>query len=220
MTAAGLTDGTVAINKLSVNTQLGFSIATYNGNNSTGTVAHGLGEKPGLIIIKNIDSDNTSWIIFHDAVPATQYLQFTTAAATTASNRFNNTEPTSTVWSFGTSDNVHTTSEHVVYSFISKEGVSKIGSYTGTGVTGHSVTTGFEPSFLMFKATNAVDAWYIFDNKRDTSGVNTAYLSPNDNGAEAGGTSGFTFTSTGFTIEGTANFNNANGRKITYIAFS
>jgi hypothetical protein len=213
MTAAGLTDGSVSINKLSVNTKLGFSIATYNGNNSTGTVAHGLGQKPQFIIIKNIDSDNTSWIIFHDDISATKYLQFTGAGATTASNRFNNTEPTSTVWSFGTSDNVHTTDEHVVYSFTSKRGVSEIGSYEGNGgeVT---VKTGFEPAFVLSKNVTASSGdWVIHDNVRGGN----KYLYPYLNYAE--GTSNdydVTFHRDGFTIDGYT----TNNHKHIYVAFA
>ena len=213
MSAAGLTEGSVNINKLSVNTELGFSIATYNGNDSTGTVAHGLGQKPELIIIKAIDhSAATSWTVFHDAIPATKYLTLnTTDAATTASNRFNNTEPTSTVWSFGTSDNVHTTNEHVVYSFASKRGVSKVGSYKGTGSGGNKVVTGFEPAFIIQKS-DAGSGWVIIDSKR-----NDKYLQANTNGAEAP-LDIVDFNRDGFTLKG--NNMNGSGVKYIYLAFA
>ncbi len=224
MSAAGLTEGSVNINKLSVNTELGFSIATYNGNDSTGTVAHGLGQKPELIIIKAIDhSAATSWTVFHDAIPATKYLTLnTTDAATTASNRFNNTEPTSTVWSFGTSDNVHTTNEHVVYSFASKRGVSKVGSYKGTGSGGNKVVTGFEPAWLMVKnISNSGYSWTIFDNKRDTENPNEQQLFPNLDSVEFTTTTNtIDFNRDGFTLKGSQETTNGSGHNYIFLAFA
>ena len=224
MTAAGLTDGTVGTNKLSVNTKLGFSIATYDGNNSTGTVAHGLGVKPEMIIIKNIEDGNTVWTVYHSAIGATKYLSFNTDEANTASNRFNNTEPTSTVWSFGTSDNVHQSGEeHIVYSFTSKRGVSKVGSYTGTGAAGNKVYTGFEPAWIMIKNSSGGE-WNIYDNKRDTANPRDVTLWANADSTEAtasqSGVYDVDFNRDGFTIQNAYSPQNQSGAKILYLAFA
>ena len=216
MNAANLTEGTVSINKLSVNTNLNFSIATYNGNNSTGSVAHGLGVKPELIIIKSTGS-TSSWIVYCDEVGATKYLTLnSTDGAATATNRFNNTEPDTNTWTFGTSDNVHTTNEHVVYSFASKRGVSKVGSFIGTGTSGNKIYTGFEPAFIITKRSSSSGAnWAIIDNKRSTDSDKNDYLAADTSNAEATSGSGITFNRDGFTFNG-ASFNTNGATHIYY----
>ena len=216
MNAANLTEGTVSINKLSVNTNLNFSIATYNGNNSTGSVAHGLGVKPELIIIKSTGS-TSSWIVYCDEVGATKYLTLnSTDGAATATNRFNNTEPDTNTWTFGTSDNVHTTNEHVVYSFASKRGVSKVGSFIGTGTSGNKIYTGFEPAFIITKRSSSSGAnWAIIDNKRSTDSDKNDYLAADTSNAEATSSSGITFNRDGFTFNG-GSFNTNGATHIYY----
>ena len=114
------------------NTTAGFSIVTYTGTTSAGTVAHGLGAVPKMIIIKNRDDGAENWAVYHagiasDAETDYMYLDTTNAAADDA-NLFNDTAPTSTVFSIGTSGVVNQAEAHVAYCFAEKQGYSKFGS--------------------------------------------------------------------------------------------
>jgi hypothetical protein len=77
------------------------------------------------------------------------YLVFNTTAATADDNTYwNDTSPTSSVFSVGTNNATNASaSTYVAYLFASLAGVSDIGSYTGNG-TSVSVTTGFQPRFI------------------------------------------------------------------------
>ena len=99
--AVANTDGTIT-SQVSANQDAGFSIVSYTGNGTNATVGHGLNKTPKFIITKNRDA-SVNWIIYHGSVGATQYLRFTTDAATTQSSIFNDTEPTSSVFSLGSS---------------------------------------------------------------------------------------------------------------------
>jgi hypothetical protein len=200
--------------KQSVNTKLGFSITQFEGAGSGKTLPHGLDAFPELYIIKSVDSA-TNWWTYTVEGGDFQYLQLNGTNAGIDADQYYD-RPTAELVEQGQTLN----DTSVMYAFTSKRGVSKVGTYIGTGASGNKVYTGFKPAFVMIKATNATDAWYIMDNKRDTSGVNTQYLSPNDSDAETGGTSGFTFTEDGFICEGTGNFHNASGRKFVYLAFA
>ena len=200
--------------KQSVNTKLGFSITEYDGAGSGKTLPHGLDAFPELYIIKTLDTTDNWWAYTVEGGDF-QYLRLNGTNQGIDADQYYD-RPTAELVEQGQTLN----NRSVMYAFTSKRGVSKVGTYTGTGSSGNKVYTGFKPAFVMIKATNATDAWYIMDNKRDTSGVNTQYLSPNDTDAETGGTSGFTFTEDGFICEGTGNFHNASGRKFAYLAFA
>jgi hypothetical protein len=149
------TDGTIT-STVSANTDSGFSIVTYTGTGSAATVGHGLGAVPRMIIVKNRDQAD-AWQVYHaanTANPETDYLVLNTTAATAdAADRWNDTLPTSTVFSIGNGVEVNTnTEDYVAYVFAAIPGYSAFGSYTGNGsADGPFVYTGFSPAFMLLK---------------------------------------------------------------------
>jgi hypothetical protein len=142
------TDGSIT-STVSANTTSGFSIVTFTSTGSTSTIGHGLGSAPAMIIGKRRDSTST-WTVGHQSLGWTKFLRLEdTTAVGTETGWWNNTNPTSTVFTHGTNWSAGT---WVAYCFAEKKGFSKFGSYTGNGnADGTFVYTGFKPAFLMKK---------------------------------------------------------------------
>ena len=199
----------------------GFDIVTYTGTGVARTVAHNLGVAPSMMIVKR--SDNVgAWFVYHQSQGATKYMTIDTAAATTSSTAWNNTAPTSSVFTVGTDNNVNGTSgTYVAYLFAAVAGYSAFGSYTGNGsADGTFVFTGFRPRFVMVKRTDAAGQnWVILDTSRDTSNVAKNGLYPNLSNAEDAGWN-VDILSNGFKPRDTASAWNASGGTYIYAAFS
>ena len=220
-TASSNTDGSIT-SQVSANTTSGFSIVSYTGNGSAGaTVGHGLGTTPSLMIFK--DRDNTrDWIVYHKDLGATKFIKLNlTDASGTTSGYFNNTEPTSSLFTVGSGTSVNNSgTDYISYCFAEKKGYSKFGSYTGNGSTdGTFVYTGFKPAFVMMKRTNTTGEWGMFDNKRDSFNVATAELKANASDAEEVN-GAIDFLSQGFKLKATSAFMNASGSTYIYMAFA
>ena len=223
-TTASNTDGSIT-STVSANTTSGFSIVSYTSTGSNATVGHGLGEAPAMIIFKRRSGDTENWVVYHKSLGATKHLKLNlTDAENTSSERFNNTEPTSSVFSLGISGDVNGgTSPFIAYCFAEKKGFSKFGSYTGNGnADGTFVYTGFKPAFTMIKRTDTTSDWNIMDNKRAVSfNPNTKELYANSSQAEAtGGQTIRDFLSNGFKLRGTSGGTNASGGTYIYMAFA
>ena len=226
-TTSSNTDGTIT-STVQASTEAGFSIVTYTGTGTAGTIGHGLGKKPSHIIVKARSHTGTSWTNYHGTLGAGKYLALQSTQAQnsgTNTDRWNNTEPTTTVFSVGTHVAVNNSSSYtyVAYVFAEIEGYSKFGSYTGNGSSdGTFVYTGFRPAWVMFKASSVSgENWYILDNKRDVDNVVGQYLYANTNGAESDLTSSYPldFLSNGFKIRN-ATYPNTSGRTYIYMAFA
>jgi len=203
----------------------GFDIVSYTGNGSARTISHSLSAVPGWIIVKNRD-EGESWPIYHHkntSAPATDYLALNDTHATTDSNtRWNDTAPTSSVFTVGTSDVVNkNTIKYIAYLFAEKKGYSKFGSYAANeSVDGTFVYTGFKPAFVILKQSNLARDWHMFDNKRSTFNAVGRYLRPNVSGAEDSGEDYLDLLSNGFKLKNTGNrFNDADGTYI-FMAFA
>ena len=200
-----------------------FDIVSYTGNGSARTISHSLSAVPGWIIVKNRDGVKPLYIYHHKntSAPATDYLALNTNGATTDSNtRWNDTAPTSSVFTVGTSDVVNkNTVKYIAYLFAEKQGYSKFGSYAANeSVDGTFVYTGFKPAWVLLKqeSTPAQSMGICGIIKRSTFNAVGRYLSPNVSGAEDSGEDVFRFTFQWFqTKKITGNrFNDADG---TYI---
>ena len=154
----------------SVNNDAGFSIVTYTGNDAVATVKHGLSSAPKMMIIKDRTADTTNdWLVYHDVLGNTKSIKLNlTAAAGTDAPAWNNTSPTSSVFTIARNGNINGSSNTIVaYCFAEKQGYSKFGSYKGNGnVDGTFVYTGFKPAWIMTKVTNTTSNWFLHDNKR------------------------------------------------------
>ena len=224
-TAVSNTDGTIT-SSVSANPTAGFSVLTYTGTGGTKTVGHGLGVAPQMVIVKGRNG-GTNWVVYHVGMGATKYmLMNTTSAAATDSTPWNNTSPTSTVVSLGTSSNTNgNTAPFVAYCFAEVEGYSKFGSYTGNGSTdGPFVYTGFRPAFVMIKNSSVGSGgydWVMIDTSRSTYNIQSASLSANLSSAEYTGTLvGIDILSNGFKSRVTNAAINGNGNKMIYMAFA
>jgi len=147
----------------------GFDIVTFTGNQTARTISHSLSAKPEWLWIKNREKDE-SWHTQHGALGATKTAESnTTGAFGTGSTIWNDTEPTTSVFSVGNNGNINETDSGIlVYLWTSKQGYSKFKSYTGNGsADGSFIYTGFKPAFVMIKASAAAKNWEMFDNKRD-----------------------------------------------------
>ena len=219
------------------NTTAGFSIVTYTGTTSAGTIAHGLGAVPRMIIIKNRDDGAENWAVYHagiasDAETDYLYLDSTNAAADDA-NLFNDTAPTSTVFSIGTSGVVNQAEAHIAYCFAEIKGYSKIGSYTGNGnADGPFLYLGFRPKFIIIKRTDTTGSWFLIDSVRDINTLGAAntkgsaeaqhqQLFADASDAEATyNSSAGDFLSNGYKLKGTNASTNASGGTFIYLAFA
>ena len=172
-TTASNSDGTIT-STVQANTTAGFSIVTYTGTGSAGTIGHGLGVAPKVVIVKARTGVATSWAVFHKdgstSDDDTLVLQ-TTAAKATYAGFWNNQYPSSSV--FGISNDIWlngNTENFVAYCFAEKQGYSKFGTYTGAGSSSPFVYTGFKPAFLLIRRIDAANSWGIVDNKRGYNG--------------------------------------------------
>ena len=205
------------------NTTAGFSIVTYTGTGSGNTIGHGLGVTPDWIIVK-VRSTTNNWGVWHqDLGGANKYLKLnTTDSIITATDVWNNTLPTSTVFSTGAAGTSNDSGEtYVAYCFTSIKGYSKFGSYTGNGnADGAFVYTGFKPAWLMVKkSVGNARAWVIHDNKRDIDNPTASRLDANTN--EAAQSSGhFDFLSNGFKCRSTEGATNQDTHTFVYMAFA
>ena len=220
-TAASNTDGSIT-SSVSANAAYGFSIVTYTGTGSNATVGHGLNKAPGLILIKRRNGSG-SWSVYHSALGATQYVRLNrTDAAASSVGYFNDTEPTTSVFSIGTTASVNSgSSTYVAYCFANVPGYQRVGQYTGNGsTTGPVVVTGFKPRFLLIKnASLAGSNWFIFDSERSPSNPVKLNLKPNLSDAEETDSSGTVdFNENGFQIKSSGTHPNGNGNTIIYLA--
>jgi len=154
----------------------GFSIVGYTGTGSVSTIGHGLGIAPDMIIIKNRDqgSGGWNWKVYHSSLGNTKDMSLNrTDAAATTTTFWNNTSPTSTVFTIGTDGVVNTNGNNfIAYCFASIKGFSKAFSYTGNGSSdGTFIYCGFKPAWVMVKASSTTGQWPICDNKRGAANI-------------------------------------------------
>jgi hypothetical protein len=200
------------------NPSAGFSVVTYTGTGSSGTIGHGLGVKPKVVLIKNRDAA-ADWGFYYDFVDGTmdRLLLNTTDAKTDQAV----SAPTSTVFSTaGGSGDGANGQKYVAYVFSSVSGYSSFGSYTGNGSAsgdGPFIYLGFRPRWILFKRTNSSNNWFVLDTARDTYNALTSYLSPDLSSAEATASNIADAVSNGFKLRGNSTYYGFNGSGDTYI---
>jgi hypothetical protein len=217
------TNGTIT-STVSVNASAGFSVVTYTGTGVAATVGHGLGVAPTFIIVKN-RTNAFSWSVYLASLGNTQYLFLNSSNATASDvGQWNNTTPTSSVFSIGTSNNTGASAtNYVAYCWTPIAGFSAFGSYTGNGsADGPFVYTGFRPKFVLIKGSSFASNWFIEDSARNGYNVNDGVaLRPNLSGAEDGTTTyNIDILSNGFKLRSAAGDSNTSGATFIYAAFA
>jgi len=210
------------------NAAAGFSIITYTGNGTQSgqTVGHGLGAVPKMIISKDrTNSSNVvSWRVYHEAIGPTKYIELQSTAAESTFNDWDDTAPTSSVYSVGGAGGYTPTNTnnalYLAYVFAEVQGYSKFGSYVGNGnADGPFVYTGFKPAFLMMKESSSAGGnWVIFDNKRDVDNVLIHRLHPNTSAGDNTSRNYIDFYSNGFKMRNTDADHNQSGQTMIYMA--
>ena len=217
-------DGSIT-STVSANTKAGFSIVTYTGSGSNATIGHGLDEAPQVLFVKTRTSAD-HWAIYHHSVGNTKilYLNLSNSPAT-SSNYWNDTTPTSTVFSIGNDNKTGKSGDnYVAYCWHEVPGYSKFGSYTGNGsADGPFIHLGFRPAWFLQKKTSGTGNWYLFDNKRSGFNVDNDMLVPNETDAEYDGD---TYPRLDFLSDGIkwrdagSSVHNESGATYVYMAFA
>jgi hypothetical protein len=229
--AAGVSNTSGSITStVSASTTAGFSIVTYTGNGTAGaTIGHGLGVAPNMIIVKNRTTATTDvWVVRHSSLVGNDkyILLDRTDPEGSLTSAWNNTAPTSSVFSVGTLTDVNrSTNTFVAYCFAQVAGYSAFGSYTGNGSTdGPFIYTGFRPRFIMIKASSAARGWIMFDTARDPYNVAQYRLFANTSDAEFSGTTAnnIDIVSNGFKprLGSNSEPSNESGTTYIYMAFA
>jgi len=223
-TASSNTDGSIT-SSVSANQDAGFSIVSYTGTGANATVGHGLSSVPYMMIIKKRNSaTGSNWMVYHKSISGTGdghlWLDLTNGRSDDV-NSWNNTAPTSSVFSIGTrSENNGSGDTFIAYCFAPKSGFSSMGQYTGNGnADGTFIYLGFKPAFMMVKRTDNTSSWPITDGTRDTFNAVDNYLSANNSNAE----SDFDhadFLSNGIKFRTTNDGWNVSGGTYIYMAFA
>ena len=202
-----------------------FDEVCYTGTGVARTLNHNLGAVPELMIVKRRDGTSYGdWLVYHASLGNTKYLLLNTsgASATANSGAWNFTNPTSTQFTVGDWESLNTTATYVAYLFATCPGVSKVGSYTGTGTT-QTINCGFTAGsrFVLIKRTDSTGDWYVWDSARGIVAGNDPYLLLNSTAAEVTSTDYVDAYSAGFEISSTAPAAiNASGGTFIYLAIA
>jgi hypothetical protein len=201
-----------------------FDVVCYSGNGTAGrAVNHNLQVVPEMMIIKRRD-DSSNWRVYAAAIGNTRNLELNSdLASAVASSVWNDTSPTTSVFTVGTNLNVNgNTFTYVAYLFATVGGVSKVGSYKGTGTT-QQINCGFTNGsrFVMIKRTDSTGDWYVWDSARGIVAGNDPYLLLNSTAAEVTNTDFVDTYSLGFELSSTAPAAlNASGGNYIFLAIA
>ena len=221
------------------NTTSGCSIVTYTGTGSAGTIKHGLSVAPKFMMVKKIGTGSNPWQLYHgdDGIIAdtqTDYMQLNDATGwTDNANRWNDTKPTTAVFSVGIDTSVNESGDtYVAYVFAETKGFSNFGTYFGVSnnANGPFVYTGFRPAMVIVKRTDGNENFIIQTlagtkiKKDGSQGINgnrvEQRLFINDAAAENSTAGDVDFYSNGFKPRDTDGVHNYTDYKYVYIAFA
>ena len=200
----------------------GFSIISYTGTGSAGTIAHGLPSTPEWIIFKKRTA-TSDWDSYHVSIGNGKRMELTNEAQASADTTFmNNTLPTSTNITVGTSANTNTdAATYICYAWSPVQGYSRMGTYVGNSSTNGAFNwCGFKPAWVIIKCfTGANDSWIIIDIKRNTVNPMNARLFPDLTNAESTSQDIIDCLSNGFKLR-TADTAYNGGRSYLWVAFA
>ena len=200
-----------------------FDQVCYDGNGSARTITHNLGVVPEMMWVKMRTGGSGRWVVYHKDLGNTKYAFLNEADAFGTFNAWNNTTPTSSVFSLSSWGDVNQSSQtFVAHLFATADGVSKVGSYTGNGSTsGPTVDCGFSgsPRFILIKkATGGTGSWAVFDHVRGIVAGNESQIYLNNNAAQQSATDQIDPTASGFQVVINSATLNSNGE--TYIFYA
>ena len=217
------TTGTIS-STVQANTNSGFSIVTYTGTGTAATIGHGLGKAPEWIVVKNRDQAD-DWAVYHIFNGNTHYATLNDGSGKADNTYWNDTTPTTSVFSVGTDHKVNASTEkYVAYCWAGVEGFSSFGGWTTASddVKGPFIHCGFKPKFVMIKMMQTGDGWGILDSVRNTYNPRNTMVQANTTSANS--TSVYydvDFLSTGFQVTtSNAQHNHPSYDPYIYMAFA
>jgi hypothetical protein len=198
-----------------------FDVVCYTGTGASATLNHNLGVSPEMVIVKG-RTVVSNWETYLSVLGGTSG----NGLAINSNGAKIGTPPVSSVTAttFTLNNGVSTTNgqTYIAYLFATVAGVSKVGSYTGTGTT-LQVNCGFTGGarFVLIKRTDSTGDWYVWDSARGIVAGNDPYLLLNSTAAEVTGTDYIDTFSSGFEISSTAPAAiNANGGTFIFLAIA
>jgi len=203
-----------------------FDVAAYFGTGVARTISHSLGATPEMMWIKRTGSTQ-DWIVYHkdlngSVTPEDYYLNLNdNGAEASNTSYFNSTAPTSEVFSVGNVNDVNSSGLYSAYLFATQEGISKVGSYTGTG-SDITVDCGFEngTQYLLVKSATSTANWYVWDSARGIVAGNDPYIKLDTSNPETTGEDVVDTDSSGFVVASTAPSGTINNSGETYIFYA
>ena len=216
------TDGTIA-STVSANTTAGFSIVSWSGTGIAGTIGTGLNAVPKMIIVKSRTNGADWWGTYHYSLGNGKAVFLNDTAAEGTRTYWNNTTPTSSVFSVSNERSVNGSGEtFIAYCFAPVTGFSAMGSYVGNGNSdGPVILTGHKPAMVIIKRTdNSSGAnWLLLDSVRSDINVVNKNLFANLTDAETS-TDRCNFLSNGFKLIQSGSTVNASGGTYIYLSFA
>jgi len=227
--ASSNSDGDIT-SSVSVDQTPGFSIVTYTASSTaTDTVGHGLGAKPGWIVVKERNGTNNWCVALPDTLGNNEVLQLNLSnnifAGSAGFNDTVNTGTTSSVFVSGSGAGNLTGASgqnYVAYCFVEKQGFSKFSKYTGNGSTdGPFIYCGFKPAWVMVKRlSGTTQGWYMWDNRRNGFNPDNFNLEANDTATEDDGNRRIDLLSNGFKWRSSDTIVNNSGTEYALMAFA
>ena len=199
-----------------------FDVVTYTGNGSARSISHNLTVPPELLIVKN-RTDAHDWFAYAEPLGNGKELSINLTGKANNSSRWQYTTPTSTAFYVSSNSNVNAGgSNFIAYLFATLPGISKVGSYTGTGSDGNNVDCGFTNGarFVMVKRTDSSGDWFVADTSRGINAGSDPFIKLNTSDAENNSVDWIDAYSAGFTINGTGGDYNASGGTYLFLAIA
>ena len=207
----------------------GFDVVTYQGNSTAGHgVRHSLGAIPEMMWVKN-RSSTYGWFVYHKDLnggtnPQNYYLEVNSSSAEVDDDAiWNDTAPTSAGFTLSNSNEINSSSGYYLALLFAsandEEGnpISKVGSYSGSS-SEVTVTTGFQPRFVLIKRATGIGQWTMFDTFRGWTAGNDQKLELSASDAQSNSFDYGEPTATGFTITTGQSATNNNGDTYIYYA--
>ena len=226
-TTSGLSGGTITPSAYSINTTSKFGIYKYSGTGSNGTIAHGLGATPTFMIFKKT-TGSQGWHVYHKGMGATHEIYMnSTAVQNDVDTAFNDTAPTDTVFTIGTSNGMNSSGEdYIAYVYCNVVGYQKAGTFEGNGnafPNSPFIYLGFKPKLFLWKnidAGNSDDNWNMINAEaQEYNAQDKGYLMANSNGAETGYSgNSINFLSNGVKLNVSSAYHNSSGETYIYYA--
>ena len=197
----------------------GFDVVYYKGTGVQQWINHSLNQKPEMMTVKCIEWNSGGWRTYHKDLASGHVLRFDVNGELNDPSGFGAGDPTSKT-QFRVNNDHHTNTsngwQYIALLWSSVDGISKVGSYTGTGYD-LTVTTGFSPRFVIIKRIDANENWFVLDTVRGWASGNDQYLILNSTAQQASADFGNP-VATGFLVKGTSSGSNTSGGTYIYYA--